>query len=153
MIVLYDVGMIKREFVKNGYYQIYNRGNHRKETFLRVADYQMFLRLVKKYSKKHNIKIFAHCLIPNHYHLIIQQSGKYSMSKFMHGLGTAYAMYFNDKYKTVGHVFQGPYRATYIEDEESLMNEINYVLNNPVKHGLVNDSSLYRWVKAWPISL
>jgi hypothetical protein len=69
--------------------------------------------------------------------------------KFMHGLGTAYSKYYNWKYKTVGHVFQGPYRATHIEDENSLVNEINYVLNNPVKHGIVTDPSLYRWVGMW----
>lgn len=69
--------------------------------------------------------------------------------KFMHAVGTAYAMYFNKKYSTVGRIFQGPYRATLIKDEKSLRNEIQYVLNNPVKHGIVDDYSLYRWVGMW----
>ncbi|MFH1547017.1 MAG: transposase [bacterium] len=142
--------MIKRDYVENGFYQIYNRGNHRKRTFLQISDYNLFLSLVRFYAKKYRITIFAYCLIPNHFHLVIQQSTKYSIVKFMHGIGTAYAMYFNRKYETVGHVFQGPYRATYIDNVNSLYNEINYVLNNPLKHGYVNDLGQYRWVKAWP---
>jgi REP element-mobilizing transposase RayT len=141
--------MIERKFVKDGYYQVYNRGNHRKEAFHKEEDYGTFLRLVEKSAEKYKVQIFVYCLLPNHFHLVIQQSEKHSMSRFMHSLGTAYAMYFNNKYDTVGHVFQGPYRATHIETEESLFNEINYVLRNPEKHEIVNDSSLYKWVGRW----
>lgn len=141
--------MIQRTFIKDGHYQVYNRGNHRKDTFLSDCDYRTFLNLARKFSDKYKIKIIVYCLISNHFHFVLKQSSERSMSKFMHGLGTSYSMYFNSKYKTVGHVFQGPYRATYIDNEESLLNEINYVLRNPEKHGIVSDSSLYKWVGWW----
>ena len=72
------------------------------------------------------------------------------MTKFMHGLGTAYSMYFNVTHNTVGHIFQGPYRAKLIDNLNSLFNEVNYVLNNPAKHGYTNIGEKYKWVKAWP---
>lgn len=141
--------MIYRYFVENALSHVYNRGNQKRDRFLEESDYNYFISLLRRYSKKYDIKIIAYCLLPNHYHLIIQQSSPKSLSKFMHSVGTAYAMYFNKKYKTVGRIFQSPYRANLIKDERSLENEIRYILNNPVKHGIVDDPSLYKWVGMW----
>lgn len=70
--------------------------------------------------------------MPNHFHLLIQQKGKYDMSQFMRSLTNAYVFYFNRKYGRVGSLFQGPYKAAPIKDEQHLLRVSAYVHRNPV---------------------
>ena len=142
--------MKKRYLIENGYYQIYNRGNRKRDTFYDDHDYEVFLKYVCMYSEKWRIGIITYCLINNHFHIVLKQYKKDSLPKFMHSVCTAYSMYINSKYDLVGHVFQGRYKSTYIDSYESLMNEIDYVINNPIKHGLVDDIKDYPWVKNPP---
>jgi REP element-mobilizing transposase RayT len=142
--------MKKRHLIENGYYQIYNRGNRKRDTFYDNQDYEVFLNYVSMYSEKWGIGIITYCLINNHFHIVLKQHKKDSLPKFMHSVCTAYSMYINIKYDLVGHVFQGTYKSTYIDSYESLMNQIEYVINNPIKHGLVKDIKDYPWVKNPP---
>jgi putative transposase len=80
------------------------------------------------------IKLLAYCLMPNHFHLIIKQSQLNSIDLFMNSLNTRYVMYFNKKYKRVGPLFQGVYKAVLIESSEQLLYLSAYVHNNPIKY-------------------
>ncbi|MFH1547548.1 MAG: transposase [bacterium] len=142
--------MKDRCLIENGYYQVYNRGNRKEVTFYEDQDYQQFLVFTYRSAKKWGVGIITYCLINNHYHFVLKQYKSDSLPKFMHSLGTAYGMYINRKYNLVGHVFQGTYKSTYIDSYESLYNEINYVINNPIKHELVESIDDYPWVKNPP---
>ncbi len=142
--------MKKRCLIENGYYQVYNRGNRKRDTFYDEEDYQVFLGYIDRYSVKMGVDIITYCLIQNHFHLVLKQKKEDSLPRFMHSLGTAYSMFINRKYDFVGHVFQGRYKATHIDSYESLINEINYVINNSIKHELVEDIKDYPWVKSPP---
>ena len=43
----------------------------------------------------------------------------------------AYAKYFNTKYQRVGHVFEGPFRAVFIESNEQFLYLSAYLHCNP----------------------
>ncbi len=71
--------------------------------------------------------------MPNHVHLLIKQKNKDSIQKFTKSLFTRYSMYFNKKYKRVGPLFQGIYKATNVIDDGYLLDLTKYIHLNPVE--------------------
>jgi hypothetical protein len=59
-------------------------------------------------------------------------------------------MYINKKYRRVGHVFQGRYNASAIESVKGLARVKEYLLDNPVKAGLVQHAHDYKWTRVCP---
>ena len=70
--------------------------------------------------------------MPNHYHFLIKQENEEDLTSFMKSLMTRYSQYFNFKYKRVGPVFQGRYKAVLVESEEQLLHLSRYIHLNPV---------------------
>ena len=73
------------------------------------------------------VKILADCLMPNHYHLILEEIKENGISRFMQKLGTGYTMYFNKKYNRVGSLFQGPFKAKLVDKELYLRYLLIYI--------------------------
>ncbi len=69
----------------------------------------------------------ADCLMPNHYHLLVEEINDGGISRFMHKLGTGYTMYFNKKHKRVGSLFQGSYKAVAVADLLQLERLLAYI--------------------------
>lgn len=63
------------------------------------------------------VEILVFCLMPNHFHLILKQKKENGIVRFMQKLGTGYSMYFNEKQKRVGPLFQGRFKAVHVNEE------------------------------------
>lgn len=124
-------------------YHVATRGNRRQAIFVDRADYIRFLRLLIRMTRRHQISIYAFCLMPNHLHLLLSAPQK--LDPFMRDLLGAYAAYFNEKYEHVGHLFQGPYLSRIIGSERYFWVCFRYIHRNPVKAGLVKDSREWPW--------
>jgi putative transposase len=79
------------------------------------------------YRRDPIVKIMADCLMPNHYHLIIEEIQEGGISRFMHKFGTGFTMYFNQKYKRSGALFQGPFKAIPVDDQSYLEYLLVYI--------------------------
>ncbi len=92
------------------------------------------------------IKLICYVLMPNHFHIELQQTGIKDIENFMRCLITKYTMYFNKKYKRVGPLFQGRYKAVLILGQERLVDLSKYIHLNPIEL-LERDQSLeaYSW--------
>lgn len=147
--------MPKRNAVKiyyeNAFYHVYNRGVEKREIFIDRSDYVFFLHLLKtallppikgdtlqkarfirpRKNFYQDINLLCYCLMPNHYHLLINQHNSYSLAKFIQSISTAYAMYFNKKYSRVGRLFEGVFKAVDINDENYLFWLTRYIHRNP----------------------
>lgn len=159
-----------KEFAFGVMAHIYNRGNNKEKIFFDEQDYRAFLfrlglalgfdekELTKEkalsmpYSRiritntsKNDFKLHSFCLMPNHFHLIIEQTKDTSISKLISKICTSYAKYLNIKYKRVGHVFQDQFKSVLIESDGQLMWTSAYIHMNPVKDGLVKHPSEYKW--------
>lgn len=71
--------------------------------------------------------------MPNHFHLLLHQTQKHDIEKFIRSLLTRYSMYFNKKYNRVGSLFQGPYKSVLITDDAYLVHLSRYIHINPSK--------------------
>lgn len=147
---------VVKKYIPGGVYHIYNRGIEKKDIFLDEEDYKIFLYYLKSYllpsdhpdHKKlpytliygsdnfnlfNKIKLFAYCLMPNHFHLMLKQVDKNSVIEFMKRLSNAYTKYFNKKYKRIGSLFQGRYKAVIIDREEYFLHLSRYIHRNPLE--------------------
>ncbi|MEK7633375.1 MAG: transposase [Patescibacteria group bacterium] len=79
------------------------------------------------------IGLISYVLMPNHFHLELQQTNKKDIEIFMRSLITKYTMYFNRKYKRVGPLFQGRYKAVLILGSEYLLHLSCYIHVNPLE--------------------
>lgn len=62
-----------REFYKNTYHHLYNRGANKEKIYFDRESYLYFLRRLKQYKNKHQIELLSYCLMPNHFHLFVKQ--------------------------------------------------------------------------------
>lgn len=132
-----------RQYCESGYYHITSRGVGKMIIFEDDKDYTYFLNLLSKYSKKYKIGIAAHCIMSNHFHLIVQDPHT-NISKFMMCVKTCYAMHYNKKYIRFGHLFQGRFDSRCINDEYYLLRACKYVLRNPEEANICGACN-YRW--------
>ncbi len=88
--------------------------------------------LVTSKGRELLVGILAFCLMPNHIHLLIRQLRDGGISKFMRKIGAGYGNYFNQKYKRVGHLFQGRHKLVHIENDKQLYTIFVYIHTNPV---------------------
>lgn len=64
------------------------------------------------------VKILAYCLMPNHFHLLLEEIREDGISKFMSRLSDSFTKYINTKKNESGRLFQGPYQFKIIKDEK-----------------------------------
>lgn len=87
--------------------------------------------------------LVSYCLMPNHFHLQIEQRGEIPLGKLLLKVCTSYSMYFNRKYDHVGHVFQDQFKAIPIHSENQIAALSAYIHQNPKVAGLV--PALEKW--------
>ena len=85
------------------------------------------VKLLRLNNFSREITLLAYCLMPNHFHFFIKQESADSIDKFMNSLCTRYTMYFNRKYKRVGPLFQGVYKAVLVKSEEQFLYLSSYI--------------------------
>jgi REP-associated tyrosine transposase len=126
------------------FYHVICRGNQRQVIFRSDADRQYYLERVEEYRQRYGFKIYAYVLMSNHLHILIE-SGKVGLSKIMQGLQLRYTGYYNRKYKKVGHLFQGRYKAILCDRHAYLLELVRYLHLNPARLRTATDPWTYRW--------
>lgn len=85
-------------------------------------------RLRKNFYGK--IDLFCYNLMPNHYHFLLKQIQKTSITEFIHSISTTYCMYFNKKHQRVGSLFQGIFKAVDVAEDNYLIWLSRYIHRN-----------------------
>jgi putative transposase len=83
----------------------------------------------------------------NHVHLVAVPAQEDSLSAGLRDAHTVYAMYFNTRAELMGHVWQGRFNSTVLDDAH-LWAAVRYVENNPVRAGMVKRAEDYPWSSA-----
>jgi REP element-mobilizing transposase RayT len=122
--------------ITGGLYHIITRGNNRRRIFRSRDDHLKFLAFLEGQKAKRPFYLYAYCLMPNHVHLLAEMLDD-PISRVMHGLLTAYSQYHNRKYKKVGHLFQGRYKAILCQSDRYLGELVRYIHLNPVRPKIV----------------
>lgn len=93
------------------------------------------LKLLRLNNFHKEISLLAYCLMPNHFHFFLKQKSIGAIDSFMNSLATRYTMYFNRKYKRVGHLYQGVYKAVLITSDEQFLHLSRYIHKQALPNG------------------
>lgn len=73
------------------------------------------------------VRILAWTLMPNHFHLLLEEVREGGISKFMQRLCGSMSAHFNAKYRERGSMFQGAYRSRTISEDAHLRYLVFYI--------------------------
>ena len=121
-----------------------NRGNRREAIFIDNQDRIRFYEIIGSIESRYKILIYSFVLMSNHYHLIIE-TPLGNLSKAIQRLNGDYALYFNRRHNSPGHLFQGRFKAMLVEKETYLLELSRYIHLNPFRAGMVKSPEKYKW--------
>ena len=99
-------------------YHVMARGNERRKIYRDDHDRKRFLETVAEAVDRFGLLLHAYCLMPNHYHLVVETPRPNLVAGMKWLLGT-YTSRFNRRHKLFGHLFSGRYKALLVDGRGS----------------------------------
>ena len=122
-------------------YHILNRGDRREAIFHSDSDQLLFLKTLAETCTKTGWQVHAYCLMPNHFHLVVETPTANLVTGMKWFLGT-YTTRFNRRHKLFGHLFSGRYKSLLVDGSGNgyLRTVCDYVHLNPVRAKLLREA-------------
>jgi REP element-mobilizing transposase RayT len=119
-------------------YHVMNRGDRREPIFRDDEDRKRFLGTLGEACAKTGWQVHALCLMPNHFHLVVETPQPNLVAGMKWFLGT-YTSRFNRRHKLFGHLFSGRYKALVVDGSGKgyLKTVCDYVHLNPARAKLL----------------
>jgi putative transposase len=112
-------------------YHVTIRGNERKALFQTDADRERFMHALADSIERYDVRLYLYCLMLNHAHFVIE-TPRANLSRFMQRFQTAYTVYFNRRHRRSGHLMQGRFGASLVDEDRYILKLSRYVHLNPV---------------------
>lgn len=143
----------ERDYVRFLFYILFFRAplphyniSRRVSSFLESGDFGILPARIEQIISKRDTELVAFSLMPNHFHLILNEKNEGGISSMMQRVLDGYTRYFHTKYEKSGHVFTGPFRIVHIKDNTQLLYLSAYIHKNPKEVGLRRDRiDTYSW--------
>jgi len=129
---------------EGAFYHVIVRGNQRQKIFRDDRDRLAYLERIEHYRERYGFSVYAYVLMSNHVHLLLEAK-KAPLSKIMQGIQFTYTQSYNRRHGTVGHLFQGRYKAILCDRDEYLLELVRYIHLNPGRMRNAIDPWKYRW--------
>lgn len=133
-----------RVFVEGGLYHVYNRAARGDAVLESEEMAALFAGLLRRVAERDGLTVYAWCVLPNHYHVVLR-SGPVPLSRTFGVVQGRFGQLYNERFQSTGPLWQSRYKAKLIEKEGYLLQLIAYVHLNPVTGGLVDDPALWEW--------
>ncbi|MEQ1826407.1 MAG: transposase [Pirellula sp.] len=163
------MGRPKRADAAGHCYHMLNRANLRATIFHQPSDFEAFEKILDEALDRFEIDLFAYCLMPNHYHLLVRPRVDGVMARFGQYIGLTHTQRYHAHYNTAGqgHLYQGRYKSFPVQSDEHFLVVARYVERNAFSAKLCHRperwiyGSLYHWserttagkkrLSPWPI--
>jgi putative transposase len=128
-------------------YHVINRGNDRQTIFQGPPDYRGFIRLLTAGGDRFAVELHGHCVMPNHFHLLVEPHEDTELSAYMQWVTGCYSCDFRTRTRTRGHghVFQRRFWSTRLQDDLHFLTVLRYIEANPLRAGLVTRAEEWPW--------
>jgi putative transposase len=128
-------------------HHVTQRGNRNAVVFETDSDRAVYLAMLRKAAERNGVKMWAYCLMSNHIHLVAVPASEKSLSITLKDTQTAYANWFNKQHAVAGHLWQGRFFSS-VMDEPHLWAAVRYIERNPVRARICNRPEEYAWSSA-----
>jgi len=128
----------------NAWHHVMNRARRGVNLFVDKADYQQFIDLLQETADLFKVNVAAFCLMPTHYHLMVQTPDA-NLSRCMRHLNGVYTQRYNVRHDSDGTLFRGRYKSILVEADSYVLQLVGYIHRNPLKAGLVKRLDQYVW--------
>ena len=129
----------------DNYFHIMNRGNNGQHIFTCDEDYAYYLEKLSNLKNEHPFDLYHYCLMGTHVHMLVKTQKETDFSVFSKRLNLSYANYFKRNYGCLGHFWQGRFKSQLIGNDIYFMQCGKYIELNPIRAGMVEDPSEYKW--------
>lgn len=145
------MGRAPRVDIADIVYHVINRSNGKVGIFNTGKDYENIERILEEAADQFAIKIYAYCMMPNHWHLVVSPKMDGELSRFMQWLTLTHTQRYHVSHKTTGfgHLYQGRYKSFPVQTNEYFLQMVRYVERNPVRAKLVKKAEQWRWSSLW----
>ena len=120
------------------------RGHQKKPIFKDDRDREHFLELLEKCARSYRWTVTVYVLMTNHFHFVVQTTQP-NLGIGMRCLNSAYAGWFNARYKRINSLFGDRYCSVLVESEAYMQRLARYVVLNPVRAKMVDHPADYKW--------
>ena len=96
-------------------YHVINRGNFRFPVFSESRDRELILEKLVDFAERFQIRVRSYCVQVNHFHCYLQ-TAEANLGRFMQSFLTSFTVSYNRRHQTSGHVFQGRYKALWVDN-------------------------------------
>jgi REP element-mobilizing transposase RayT len=135
----------RRPIGNNLTYHVWNRTAHGRLLF-GSAEKDLIVTVVCQICRQLRVQLHTFVVMDNHFHLIVTTQNDTSISELMHQIDWQISTQYNRLHKTVGTLWQGPFKHSIWEPTAvNLLRLIDYVHANPLRAGLVTEPGQYRW--------
>lgn len=128
----------------NAWYHVINRGRRGDQVFQIKDDYKRFIDVLYEAIELFALRISAFCLMPNHYHILVQTPDA-NLSRCMRHINGVYTQRFNSAHALDGQLFKGRYKAMVVAEDDHLLQLVRYIHRNPVRAGMTEKPEGYEW--------
>ena len=144
LITLVCMARKPRVEFEGAFYHVIVRGNQRQKIFRDDRDRLYYVERVEHYRQRYRFTLYAYVLLSNHVHLLLE-IGKIPLSRILQGIQFTYTQYYNRRYRKVGHLFQGRYKAILCDRDAYLLELVRYIHLNPARLKNPQPIATYRW--------
>lgn len=120
------------------------RCNNR-EFLFSVPSFELFLNVLQRARAQFDLHLYNYCLMTNHVHLLFKVGKAETLSESMHWMSSRFSQRFNKQAGRRGHLWEGRFRSTLIEDDAYFLKAMTYLDLNPVRARLAVTPLEYRW--------
>jgi len=128
-------------------FHVINRAAKKARLFESYADYNSLEEILAQAKARTSIRLLAYCIMPTHWHLVIQPANGKELSQFMQWFTGTHAQRWQAFRQSAGAgaVYQGRYKAIPIQVDQHFLNVCRYVERNPLRAGLVTSAEQWPW--------
>lgn len=121
------------------------RGVDDQPIFRSDLDRYELLALLRKTTERVGWQVLCWCLMTTHYHLLVVVPAGRRVSWAMQVVNSVYAREFNSRHRRRGALFGDRFADTLVESNPQCERTIAYILENPVRAGIVKQIEDWPW--------
>jgi REP element-mobilizing transposase RayT len=144
--------MPRRRLIGSGgiVFHVMNRSAKQLPLFESDPDYQRFLDVLVEAESRYDMRLLEYCVMPNHFHLLLWPRRDDDLARYLRWVTGVHGQRWRGDRGTQGKgaVYQGRYRWVAVQDDIHLDAVRRYIVQNPVRAGLVRDVYLWPWSSA-----